>query len=281
MFIQPYEISELQFAFSHHVYFRWQTHRSQPLDALANLNLVELNELLNRYKIHVLEAKCTPHEALVFASLNPNEAVSTAASKIKGRVSRWLREQLELDQPTNFVSKGYFACTSGKSIASAIDQYLDRQGDHHGYAERARPPVFVRQWRISADDERRLQARHATTILQYHLVLSTWGRRGVFSQRAAEAVANSWRSLGSNQQFALQKVSFLPDHAHVALRIHPAVSPATLIVDLMNVSQDLIWEQFDQNVVRAAALRLWQPSAYLGSFGELASPQVSRYISNK
>jgi REP element-mobilizing transposase RayT len=81
-------------------------------------------------------------------------------------------------------------------------------------------------------------------------------------------------------RFALLKVSFLPDHVHVALRSHPGVPPADLVVELMNAAQWVIFERFAKAVIQARVERLWQPSAYIGSYGDLASPQISKYIHN-
>lgn len=67
---------------------------------------------------------------------------------------------------------------------------------------------------------------------------------------------------------------FVPDHVHVALRTHPLLSPADVVVALMNSSQDVVSRQ----LVRAGLNRLWQPSAYVGSYGDLASAQVRKYI---
>ena len=38
----------------------------------------------------------------------------------------------------------------------------------------------------------------------------------------------------ANSRFVLLKVSFLPDHVHVAVRVHPSVAPAVLVAELMN-----------------------------------------------
>ena len=141
------------------------------------------------------------------------------------------------------------------------------------------PPVFVREY-PAPTDEPRLQAKHAASVLQYHFVMSTWGRRGVFSRDAAESVAENWRRLELEQCFALCKVSFVPDHVHLAVRVHPSVSPARLFVHLMNDAQQNVWARFSQNVVRAAVERLWQSSGYIGSYGQLASPQIGRYIAS-
>lgn len=76
------------------------------------------------------------------------------------------------------------------------------------------------------------------------------------------------------------KVSFLPDHVHVAVQARPGVSPASLVVLLMNAAQRVVWERFRASAIRARIERLWQPSAYVGSFGDWATPQIQHYIRN-
>jgi putative transposase len=280
MLLQTYDLSELKFAFCHHVYVRWRTHlrRSQPKLVVLTADL--LDNLLHPYDIRALEATCNPTNTLLLLSLKPGESVSSAVSKTKGRMSKWLRKQLLLDQPIDLFGKGYFACTSGKSTREAVQTYLEVQGEHHGYSDRARPPIFVRQRDLAGEDDARLQTAHAVTLLQYHLVFATFRRRGVFSQSAARAVADYWEGMESEHRFALRKVSFVPDHVHVALRTHPAQSPAGLAVLLMNAAQELMWREFSNNILRAGVERLWQASAYIGSYGELASPQIRQYIRN-
>ena len=78
---------------------------------------------------------------------------------------------------------------------------------------------------------------------------------------------------------AVLKVSFVPDHVHVAVRVHPSVVPEYLFVVLMNTAQDVMWAEFDLDVIRAAVERLWQPSGYIGSYGDLNSSSISSYVS--
>jgi len=76
----------------------------------------------------------------------------------------------------------------------------------------------------------------------------------------------------------IDKVSFLPDHVHVALGLHPSKSPAAIVAAMMNATQERMWDSFDDTVIKAGVERLWQPSAYIGSFGDLSSNAVSAYI---
>lgn len=136
MLIQPYERGELQFAYCYRVYMRWRTHFGNPCEPLGRLNKRTLSALAQNYGIHVLECATNPTDLLAEVSLKPTETISSAASKLKGRVSSWLRTELGLERPANLLSLGYFACTVGKSTSGEVDKYLNSQGEHHGYAAR-------------------------------------------------------------------------------------------------------------------------------------------------
>jgi REP element-mobilizing transposase RayT len=273
MLIQPYEVNELQFAYCYRVYMRWRTHRGRPYQPLVSLDKPTLVSLTKNYGIHVLECATNSTDLLAEVSLTPTETISSAASKLKGRVSSWLRTELGLEKPANLLSLGYFACTVGKSTSTEVDKYLNSQGEHHGYAARVLPPVYVAKYDL---DETNIHPKHASVISQFHIVLATSGRIGIFGSEKGKRVADQWRGLQSQLRAALVKVSFVPDHVHLALRMHPAISPADIVVKLMNSSQDLM----KRELVSAGVNRLWQPSAYVGSYGDLASPQIRKYIEN-
>ena len=278
MLIQPYQMEELHFACCYRVYYRWRTHRATVQPPLSRLDQKTLGALLQEYGIHILEASASESDARVLASLLPDETAAAAASKMKGRVSKWLRGQFKLQQAEKLLSRGYFACTTGTSTAQAVLAYLDSQGEHHGYSSRPLPPVFVASYPLTPEDEQRISASHAATVLQFHVVLSTWRRRGVFGRTEAEAVADGWHQLQCQRPMFLEKVSFVPDHVHLAVRTHPSLSPAAVVAALMNAAQELMWKDFANAVIRARAERLWQPRAYVGGYGDLESAKIAAYV---
>jgi len=280
MLLTDYQLDELHFAYCFHLYLRWQTQCRRPCAPLAQLDGSTLRSLTDRFAIHILTCESDPTEVRVLASLQPQETPAACASKLKGQTSKWLRETLGLRQPQDLLSKGYFACTSGKSTAEQVETYLDGQAEHHGYTQRVLPPVHLENFDVSPREQASLQPKHACTVLQFHLVLATWRRRGVFGPVEAAAIARSWRELQGAERFVLRKVSFLPDHVHVAVRTHPTVAPGGLAVELMNAAQRTLWEGFVDSVVQAGVERLWQPSAYIGSFGDLATAQMQCYLAN-
>jgi REP element-mobilizing transposase RayT len=273
-----YSLAQIRFAYCYHLYLRWQTYRLRAFPALACLDARTLQLLAARFDLHILQYEASSTEVRTLASLRPQESVAACASKLKGQTSKWLRQALGDSAPAVLLSKGYFACTAGKSTSDQVDRYLADQGEHHGYASRVASPVFVRNYPVSKEREQQLRPRHAWTILRFHFVLATWRRRGVFGPQEAEAVTAVWRALEPQDAFALLKVSFLPDHVHLAVQVHPGVALDRLVIEMMGAAQKTIWEKFPQEAVRSGIPQLWQPSAYLGSFGDWATPQIDSYI---
>jgi REP element-mobilizing transposase RayT len=274
MLIQPYQLQELRFAWCNRIYFRTRTHRRKPVSALAKLSVTELADILRPYEVELLEFTATELEIRGLLSLTPFESTSSALSKTKGRISLWLREQL--GESAKVMAKGYFAVTTGQSVSAAVDEYLESQAAHHGYADRANPPVFVRSMAQPDEMARRLETDHAVTRLRYHLVFVVPRRKGLFHAESAAEVTARWLELPG--KFLIDKVSFLPDHVHIAVSVHPTVAPAQVTCELMNCSQELIWKRHSSSVVRAGVERLWRPSAYIGSFGDLSSNAISAYL---
>jgi REP element-mobilizing transposase RayT len=277
MQLQPYSPEELNFAYSYRVYFRTRTHRRSPNADLQRLSSETFRDLLKPYGINLLELATSSTEIRLLLSLTPSESVAVASSKWKGRLSKWLTEQGS-NTSAKHLARGYFAITSGASTAEAISGYLDQQGEHHGYADRARPPTFVCSCPATPESESLLTADHAVTRLRFHIVLATWQRRGVFGQAAAQAVSECWQALQTECRVQIDKLSFVPDHVHLALTLHPAATPAEVITMLMNAAQDIIWRRFDREVIQAGVERMWQPSAYVGSFGDLTSNAIGAYV---
>lgn len=276
MYLQPFQPHELHLAYCYRLFLRFRTYRARKLTQLSGVDRRKLDSLVRPYNIRALQCASDSTDLMSILSLQPSESISSCASKLKGQLSKCLREQLQLTQPENLLSKGYFAITIGKSTAQAIARYLDNQAQHHGYDKRILPPVFVARYDGNQSDENRLATAHAAVVGRFHVVLSTRGRRGVFGSHAGEAIAARWLRLQEQWRIRLLKVSFVPDHVHLALRAHPSVPPLKIICELMNSAQETV----PHAMVRAGIERLWLPSAYVGSYGDLADAQVRKYVEN-
>ena len=271
-----YSQEELRFAWCNRVLIRCRTHRCKPIAVLQSLTPEILSDLLKPYEVHLLEFATTSNEFQAMLSLTPNESISTAVSKTKGRISKWLSDHQPDSSKRTQLARGYFAVTLGEPDSKSIEDYLGQQSEHHGYDRRAIPPVYVQSFDHSDEIRRMLATDHASTLLRYHLVLATWYRRGVFTDETGRVVAERWRDL--QKGYLIDKVSFVPDHVHIALTLHPVQAPVAIAATLMNSAQDLMWDRYSNVVIKSAVERLWQSSAYIGSFGALSSKAIKAYM---
>ncbi len=276
----PYSADNLNFAYSIQVYFRWGTYRRRPISPLSDLDIDDIRGLAKNYGIHTLECSSDSRNAILLASLRPSDPVSACASKLKGRLTKHIRELPAFPPDTSIFSKGYFATTFGKNTRSQVSGYLSKQSQHHGYEVRPKPPVYEKEFSIAPENETVLHPNHAVASLRYHIVLATSFRKGVFGSASGPAITKTWQSEEANYQFRILKASFLPDHVHLAVRIHPAVCLSELVTMLMNSAQDFMWERFREHAIEAGIDRLFQPSAYIGSYGDINSRAIKSYLNN-
>jgi len=210
--------------------------------------------------------------------LAPCESISVAASKLKGAASKTIRELQGHSAPVKTLGGGYFAATTGGNTTPELESYLAHQETHHGYDQRANSPVFTRTWDLSDADRAELQTTHAVTLLNWHVVLATWDRQGVFTRNAAEEVCECWERHVPDWRIRLRKVTVLPDHVHIAMWSHPTVAPGRVALELMATSQELMRQRFEPLVVQAGIPRLWKPGAYVGSYGDITKEHVRNYL---
>jgi REP element-mobilizing transposase RayT len=100
----------------------------------------------------------------------------------------------------------------------------------------------------------------------------------VATAAAAESITRRWETLMEEQRFGFRKISFVPDHVHLAIHAHPTVVPGKLVVQLLNISQDVLRDDFEHLIVRTGNPRVWKPSAYVGTFGDMANALIQAYL---
>src|SRR5678815_1101600 len=122
-------------------------------------------------------------------SMQPSHTVAKVVQLLKCNSSRELARMFSLSVP--IWAGGYLARSSGNMRTSAVREYLDQQPNHHGYASRILPPVYIFQ----APQPRNLRAAHAAFDLTHHLVFSTQQRKGFFGATIGPLPSTGYRSL--------------------------------------------------------------------------------------
>ncbi|OLD24797.1 MAG: hypothetical protein AUJ04_08605, partial [Acidobacteria bacterium 13_1_40CM_3_55_6] len=151
----------------------------------------------------------------------------------------------------------------------------DAQAEHHGYSARARPPVF----NYRADSPVTLTAAHASFDLNHHLVFATRYRVGIFDSASGEALSRYWLRVASQRGFAIDRVSIVPDHIHLLVRIVPKMSIEECALSLLNNGQHFVSKHFPRLLVQAGIDGLWQASAFAGTRGRITTALMKKFLS--
>jgi REP element-mobilizing transposase RayT len=271
MQIQPYEIDKLSLAGDQQVSLRWKTHGRKPNPKLPTLDENVLCGLLRPADTNILQLACTDVNMDLQVTLQPQECVSAAVGRIKARASKWLQAPDAASSPKRPLARGYFAATVGDPTVEEVQDYLQQQPDDRASRHDADSTLYVARFKKTGQARHLLAADHAVTRLQFHIVLVTSQRQPVFTQSSARSITDDWQARLAQLRVIPNEICWLPDHVHIGISVHPGVVPAEVAIALMNMSQDLMWNQFGDDATQFNQDRLWQPTAYVASFGGLTA----------
>ncbi|MGH9427455.1 MAG: IS200/IS605 family transposase, partial [Terriglobia bacterium] len=273
MYLEPFK--EISWAFQLHYHICFRTHRRKTVfDAQSKIAALSqaLTDLCKINDLHLLEKDCQPEHVQLLLSLRPSQLISDAMKRLKGRSSTAICQEFGLTSP--LWARGYLARSVGRVRVQAVKKYVASQAAHHGYSTRALPPVF----KFKAKEPEALATAHASFDLTHHLVLVTRFRRGVFDSKTGEALVNYWIKVAASRGFAVDQITVLPDHVHLIVRITPKISAEQVALSLMNNGQHFVATHFPLAVVEAKIDQLWQPSAYVGTCGELTTALLKTFL---
>ena len=276
--MQLAHFTTLNWAYQLHYYICFRTHRRRECVAenrSAETLVSALTEICQRHDYRMLESKVYPDHLRCLLSLRPEQAISAAIQTIKANSSRECNQRLGLAAP--LWARGYLARGVGRAPLSVVKQYLDQQSEHHGYDKRVRPPIF----RYRAEEPVNLSVAHAAFELNHHLVFATRYRRGVFSSELGKTLGDYWLKVAEKHGFAIDRMTIVPDHAHLLVRIAPKISIADCVMALLNNGQYYIGKYQPQALIEAGVDQLWQASAYAGTRGEFTTALIKHWLSER
>jgi len=272
MFLTPY--TSLNWVYQLHYYLGFRTYRRRPLFEEINRTIIEqaLTEICGRHDYHLLKSQIYADQLRCVLSLQPQQAVARTVQTIKANATRICREKSLLRDEV--WARGYLALSTGRMQIAAVRQYLDSQAKHHGYATRLLPPVFG----YRTTQPINLSTAHSKCDLNYHLVFATWERRGVFTAGLGERLVQYWLRVAAKHSFAIDQVSVVPDHVHLLVRLPPMMTVEDCGLALLSNSQHFIGQRYGEMLIQAKVPRLWQPSGYAGTCGEVTTALVKTWL---
>ena len=254
----------LAWAYQLHYYLCFRTRSRKPLITANDQLTATIGEICQRHDYHLLRAKVYPDHLRCLLSLRPTQKISDVIRTLKANSSPEPR----------FWERGYLARSVGHVRIATVKEYIDEQSTHHGYASRLLPPVF----RYRAEQPVALTAAHSSFELNHHLVFATRHRVGIFDSRLGEMLTAYWLRVASKHVFAIDRISVVPDHVHLLLRILPKMSIEECALSLLNNGQYFVGKDEPQALVRAGVESLWQPSAYAGTTGKVTSALLKKFL---
>jgi putative transposase len=274
MIIEP--LQTISWAYQLHYYLCFRTRRCRSVfitpEHVDALN-VALREICQRHNYHLLQSKIYPDHLRCLLSLRPEQAISSVIQTIKANSARLFNAQFASNAP--LWGRGFLARSVGRVRLGLVKQYINAQAEHHSYNKRTRSPVS----RLSIDEPATLNAAHASFDLNHHLVIATRYRRGIFESTLGEGLIRYWQRVASIRGFAIDRVTIVPDHAHLLVRICPKISIEECALSLLNNGQHFIGQQFPDALIQANIRQLWQASAYAGTTGNVTTALVKAFLS--
>jgi putative transposase len=274
MYLTPY--TTLTWAYQLHYYLCFRTHRRKQTFAFTEVQeklAALLSEIAGNHDYHLLDHHTYSNQLRCLLSLRPSHAIAKVVQIFKCNSARELARQFAFSIP--LWASGYAARSSGHVRIAAVRSYLEKQAEHHGYANRVLPPVFKYRAKTPAI----LSSDHAWFDLSHHLVFCTKRRKGVFTSTVGAALTDYWLRVAAEREFAIDQVSIVPDHLHLIVRIVPKVSIEEVALSLMNNGQYFMGKQYPQLLLAAGMDQLWSASAYVGTCGDLTTGLIMKWLS--
>jgi REP element-mobilizing transposase RayT len=205
--------------------------------------------------IRSLERTWEARRVRMLVSTTPDVAPTTLAQRMKGRLSYALGQA---DKRTDF-SRKKAVRSVGSANRQTVEEYVDGQVDGDEWAD----PEFadhLEQFTVTdetVDLSEPSRSRSGRYWYNLHLVLVVAHRHRITNGERLGQLRDCCRAVADKKGHGLKALSVMPDHLHAALRADISESPEEVALAYMN------------NLAHAVGpTRLWQPSYYVGTFGE-------------
>jgi len=137
---------------------------------------------------------------------------------------------------------------------------------------------MVADWCYNINMNEYKTTRHATYLINYHMVWIPKYRRKILTGDIAKAVEESLRAAAQSKGWEIIALEVMPDHVHLFLSAPPKYSPAEIIKVLKGWSARRVLMMFPKLAQKTGRGTLWAPSYYVGTPGNVSADTIRRYI---
>lgn len=120
--------------------------------------------------------------------------------------------------------------------------------------------------------------RHATYLINYHMVWIPKYRRKILTGEVAEETEKILRAIAEEKGWEILALEVMPDHIHLFTSAPPKYAPADIVKVFKGWSARYLLKQFPDLARKTGRGTLWAPSYYISTAGAVSSEIVRRYI---
>lgn len=268
---------DIHFAYQLHFHFGFRTHYRKPLLVQPEVHGTIrrlLDTICQENGYHLLEHEVEPLFVRALLSLRPEHVPSEVAQRLKGVLSRRLKQE----HPAAFGSvsegklwsEGYFCRTVGKARRDVVERYIAGQPEHHGYTSEA-----LRRMRYRFEDS---PVSPGPVDLCYHVVLETQHHAALFVPEVTDHLAAFLRERVKQEGCVVSRATFLADHVHLSVPAPPKIPPRSVVETIMMSGWQWMTEHCQGGLKLEDAWDVWEQSAYVGTLGEVTTDHVRNYL---
>jgi len=122
------------------------------------------------------------------------------------------------------------------------------------------------------------KTRHATYIINYHMVWIPKYRRKILTGEIAEEVESILQNIAIKNKWEIISLNIQPDHVHIFVSAPPKIAPADVVKVLKGASARYLLSKYPHLGIKSKRGSLWAPSYYIGTAGNISSNTIRRYI---
>lgn len=277
MLLEP--LKTISWAYQLHYYLCFRTRRCRSIfttpehvEALET----ELREICERHEYHLLQSKVYPDHLRCLLSLRPAQAISTVIRTIKANSARLFNAQFALTPPPQ--GTRLFGAQRRARAPGSGQTVHQRAGRTSRVREACPPTGFPLQRGRSRDADgcaRQLRVEPSSGLRH---AVSPRGLRFRFGRRTDSILA---AAPASARGFAIDRVTAVPDHTHLLVRIAPKMSIEECALALLNNGQHFVGQHAPESLIQARIEQLWQASAYAGTTGKVTTALVKTFLSER
>lgn len=128
-----------------------------------------------------------------------------------------------------------------------------------------------------------LNLKHTTGCVYqtaYHIVWRPAYRRAVLDEPIKTALLHIFHEIAAQYAMEILACEVQPDHLHIFVSFPPSLSIATAVKLLKGISARRLRSMFP-TLRRVRSDRLWAPSYYVGTAGQVSAETIRRYIESQ